>query len=95
MVGSFRKSEIIGVCRPSAGLAYKAFDDGAGHWTVRIDQRLVATVQPTLPDSTELFREELSAKGVEFRGPPEEKFYGIEAMMRDPFGNWFSVTQRK
>lgn len=39
--------------------------------------------------------EELTAKGVVFKGPPEEQFYGIEAVMVDPFGNWFSVTQRK
>ncbi len=38
---------------------------------------------------------ELKAKGVEFKGPPEEQFYGTEALMSDPFGNWFSVTQRK
>jgi catechol 2,3-dioxygenase-like lactoylglutathione lyase family enzyme len=37
--------------------------------------------------------EELTAKGVEFRGEPKEQFYGVEAMFRDPFGNWFSLTQ--
>ena len=39
--------------------------------------------------------EELTAKGVEFKSPPKEQFYGIEALMVDPFGNWFSVSQRK
>lgn len=39
--------------------------------------------------------EELKAKGVEFLSPPEEKFYGIEAVMKDNSGNWFSVTQPK
>jgi catechol 2,3-dioxygenase-like lactoylglutathione lyase family enzyme len=39
--------------------------------------------------------EELSARGVEFPSPPEEKFYGIEAVFQDPFGNRFSLTQRK
>jgi catechol 2,3-dioxygenase-like lactoylglutathione lyase family enzyme len=38
---------------------------------------------------------ELTAKGVEFNSPPKEQFYGIEAILRDPFGNWFSMTQRK
>jgi catechol 2,3-dioxygenase-like lactoylglutathione lyase family enzyme len=37
---------------------------------------------------------ELKARGVEFKGPPEERFYGIEAIGKDPFGNWFSMTQR-
>ncbi len=39
--------------------------------------------------------DELSAKGVEFVSPPKDQFYAIEALMKDPFGNWFSVTQRK
>lgn len=39
--------------------------------------------------------EELKAKGVEFISPPKEQFYGIEAVLRDPFGNWFSMTQPK
>ena len=39
--------------------------------------------------------EELKAKGVEFVAAPEEKFYGVEAIMKDPFGNWFSMTQHK
>ena len=36
---------------------------------------------------------ELVAKGVEFMKPPEEKFYGIEAVGKDNSGNWFSMTQ--
>jgi catechol 2,3-dioxygenase-like lactoylglutathione lyase family enzyme len=39
--------------------------------------------------------EELSAKGVEFMAPPEDKFYGVEAVFKDPSGNRFSLTQPK
>jgi catechol 2,3-dioxygenase-like lactoylglutathione lyase family enzyme len=39
--------------------------------------------------------EELKAKGVEFTSPPVERFYGIEAVMKDNSGNWFSMTERK
>jgi catechol 2,3-dioxygenase-like lactoylglutathione lyase family enzyme len=39
--------------------------------------------------------ETLKSKGVQFAGPPEERFYGTEAIMRDGQGNWFSVTQTK
>jgi catechol 2,3-dioxygenase-like lactoylglutathione lyase family enzyme len=39
--------------------------------------------------------EELKAKGVKFKSEPKEQFYGIETVMEDPFGNWFSVTQPK
>lgn len=39
--------------------------------------------------------EELAAKGVEFLQPPTERFYGVEALMKDNSGNWFSLTQHK
>ncbi len=39
--------------------------------------------------------ERLSKKGVEFVSPPEEKFYGTEAIVKDNSGNWFSLTQRE
>ena len=39
--------------------------------------------------------EELSAKGVEFVYEPKDQFYGVEAVFKDPFGNWFSLTQPK
>ncbi|MGE0324926.1 MAG: VOC family protein [Polyangiaceae bacterium] len=37
--------------------------------------------------------EELSAKGVKFRGPPTERPWGLEAMLLDDSGNWFSLLQ--
>jgi predicted enzyme related to lactoylglutathione lyase len=37
--------------------------------------------------------EELKARGVEFRGEPAERPYGIEAVFKDNSGNWFSLTQ--
>ena len=39
--------------------------------------------------------EKLKAKGVEFTSPPTDQFYAIKALMKDPFGNLFSITQRK
>ncbi len=36
--------------------------------------------------------EELKAKGVEFSQPPTERFYGVEAIMKDNSGNWFSLS---
>jgi predicted enzyme related to lactoylglutathione lyase len=38
--------------------------------------------------------EELKAKGVEFVAPPTERPYGIEALLKDDSGNWFSMVQR-
>lgn len=37
--------------------------------------------------------EALSAKGVTFLQEPAERPYGIEALLRDDSGNWFSLTQ--
>jgi catechol 2,3-dioxygenase-like lactoylglutathione lyase family enzyme len=39
--------------------------------------------------------EELRQKGVQFAGAPEDRFYGVEAIMKDGVGNWFSMTQPK
>jgi catechol 2,3-dioxygenase-like lactoylglutathione lyase family enzyme len=39
--------------------------------------------------------EELKAKGVQFKSGPKEQFYGIEAIITDGCGNWFSMTQPK
>ena len=39
--------------------------------------------------------EELKAKRVYFKSEPKEQFYGIEAIITDGCGNWFSMTQPK
>lgn len=39
--------------------------------------------------------EELKAAGVEFKGPPEKKPYGVQATFSDNSNNWFSLTQPK
>ena len=38
--------------------------------------------------------EELRGRGVEFTQEPIERFYGIDAAFRDPFGNAHRLTQR-
>ena len=37
--------------------------------------------------------DELSGRGVNFLSEPAERFYGVEATLRDNQGNWFSMTQ--
>ena len=39
--------------------------------------------------------QELKEKGVQFKSEPKEQFYGIECIMSDGCGNWFSLTQPK
>jgi catechol 2,3-dioxygenase-like lactoylglutathione lyase family enzyme len=46
------------------------------------------------PDCRRTFAE-LSERGVNFLSEPTDRFYGIEATLRDNSGNWFSMTQRK
>jgi len=36
----------------------------------------------------------LSGRGVNFLSEPTERFYGIEATLRDNSGNWFSMIER-
>jgi catechol 2,3-dioxygenase-like lactoylglutathione lyase family enzyme len=38
---------------------------------------------------------ELGGRGVTFLSEPTERFYGIEATLRDNSGNWFSMVQRR
>ena len=44
------------------------------------------------PDCHATYKE-LKAKGVEFKSEPKEQFYGIECIITDGVGNWFSMTQ--
>ena len=39
--------------------------------------------------------EELKSKGVFFKSEPKEQFYGIECIVTDGCGNWFSLTEPK
>jgi uncharacterized glyoxalase superfamily protein PhnB len=44
-------------------------------------------------DDCQASYEELSARGVEFTEPPEQRPYGIDSGFRDPSGNSFRLTQ--
>ncbi len=44
-------------------------------------------------DDCQATYEELSARGVEFNEPPEERPYGIDSGFRDPSGNSIRLTQ--
>jgi predicted enzyme related to lactoylglutathione lyase len=45
-------------------------------------------------DDCQATYEDLKKKGVVFRTPPTQRPYGVEAVMKDDSGNWFSLTQR-
>jgi len=37
---------------------------------------------------------QLTSRGVQFNQPPADRPYGVEAVLRDDSGNWYSFTQR-
>lgn len=39
--------------------------------------------------------DELKNNGVLFKSPPKQQFYGLEAILTDECGNWFSMTGPK
>jgi catechol 2,3-dioxygenase-like lactoylglutathione lyase family enzyme len=45
-------------------------------------------------DDCQATYDELSRKGVVFKGPPVQRPYGLEAVLKDNSGNWFSLVQR-
>jgi len=45
-------------------------------------------------DDCQATYDDLVEKGVRFAGPPAQRPYGVEAMLRDDSGNWFSLVQR-
>ena len=45
-------------------------------------------------DDVQAEYEELSARGVEFAGPPEQQPWGIDCAFRDPSGNHIRLAQR-
>jgi catechol 2,3-dioxygenase-like lactoylglutathione lyase family enzyme len=45
-------------------------------------------------DCRQAYRE-LKAKGVDFRSAPKDELYGVEAIMEDGVGNWFSLTEHR
>jgi catechol 2,3-dioxygenase-like lactoylglutathione lyase family enzyme len=67
-------------------------EEAAGHLRALLDKGLLGAGVFEADDCRATY-EELSRKGVEFAGPPQERFYGIEAIMKDGCGNWFSMTQ--
>ncbi len=73
----------------------KSFDEEARNaFKVLMDKEILGAGVFNTPDCHATY-EELKAKGVKFAGEPKEQFYGIEVVMYDGVGNWFSLTQPK
>ena len=69
-------------------------DDAQQAIRLLLDRGLMGAGVFFTPDCRATYAE-LKAKGVEFKSEPVEQFYGIECIMTDGCGNWFSMTQPK
>jgi len=63
------------------------------HATIYVNNQDDAKKFYTDTEDCQATYEELKKKGVEFLSPPQERPYGVEAIMKDNSGNWFSLTQ--
>ena len=80
----------IALMEPKAGMMFDA--ETANQVRALIEKgALGAGVFDT--DDCRATYEELKGRGVEFKAPPSERPYGIEALFKDNSGNWFSLTQ--
>jgi catechol 2,3-dioxygenase-like lactoylglutathione lyase family enzyme len=71
------------------------FDEEAKQaFKVLLEKEVLGAGVLNTPDCRATY-EELKAKGVVFKSEPKEQFYGIEAVITDGCGNWFSMTQSK
>jgi len=69
------------------------FDEETQDLVKKAMSRGAATAVFFVTDDVRADYETLSARGVEFTEPPEERPYGIDCGFRDPSGNHFRLTQ--
>ena len=74
------------------GMSYD--DETKAAFKVLLDKGAMGAGVLYTPDCRATY-EELKSKGVVFKSEPKEQFYGIEAIITDGCGNWFSMTQPK
>ncbi len=75
-----------------AARAYLLVDVTAGQVRELMGKGFAGTVFLTTDDCIRDY-DEMSARGVEFSGPPEQQMYGIDTGFRDPSGNHLRLTQ--
>jgi catechol 2,3-dioxygenase-like lactoylglutathione lyase family enzyme len=79
---------------PATGAGNQFDDDVKAALKLLLDKGVMGAGVLQTPDCRATY-EELKAKGVEFKSEPKEQFYGIEAIVTDGCGNWFSMTGPK
>jgi len=85
----------IALLSPLAGTGGMGFDDETrSAFKVLLEKGALGAGVFHTPDCRATYQE-LKEKGVVFKSEPKEQCYGIEAVMTDGQGNWFSMTQTK
>jgi catechol 2,3-dioxygenase-like lactoylglutathione lyase family enzyme len=82
----------IALLPPLAGNAMGYDEETRNAFRILLEKGALGAGVLHTPDCRATY-EELKAKGVQFKGEPKEQFYGIEAIITDGQGNWFSMTQ--
>jgi catechol 2,3-dioxygenase-like lactoylglutathione lyase family enzyme len=82
----------IALLNPLQGMMFD--DEARSAIKVLLDKGAMGAGVLHTPDCRATY-EELKSKGVVFKSEPKEQFYGIEAIITDSCGNWFSMTQPK
>src|SRR5258708_15852150 len=83
----------IALLNPLSGMM-KYDDETTNAFRVLLEKGALGAGVLHTPDCRATY-EELKEKGVVFKGEPHEQFYGIEAIITDGCGNWFSMTEPK
>ncbi len=83
----------ITLLSPLTGFMFKD-EDVRNAYKLLLEKNAMGAGVMHTPDCRATY-EELKAKGVHFTSEPKEQFYGIEAVITDGCGNWFSMTQPK
>jgi catechol 2,3-dioxygenase-like lactoylglutathione lyase family enzyme len=83
----------IPLISPSDGMM-KYDEEAKNAFEILLDKGAMGAGVLDTPDCVTTY-EELKTKGVVFKSAPKEQFYGIEAIMTDGVGKWFSMTQTK
>ncbi|MHA4810602.1 VOC family protein [Flavitalea flava] len=83
--------EII-LLNPLSGMSYD--EETKNAFEVLLSKGALGAGALSTPDCRATYQE-LKEKGVQFKSEPKDQFYGIEAIITDGLGNWFSMTQRK
>ncbi|MEX1019043.1 MAG: VOC family protein [Litorilinea sp.] len=91
-IGPRQQPDVEMVLMPVQG---GALDEETGALMAQLLERGAMGVGVLQTDDCRAAYEEFKAKGVEFISPPQDQMYGIEAILKDNQGNWFSLTQPK